>query len=445
MEKVFLSFIDSVNLCQKTDRILLGLSGGIDSICMFHLFRMAGYPIGIAHCNFQLRGDESDEDERFVQNLANEYDIPFFTVKFNTKEIAQKEGISIQMAARDLRYDWFEELRQKYDYNYIAIAHNRNDVVETFLINLTRGSGIKGFTGIKPKIKNIIRPLLFAARKEILDFLDKNNFEYREDSSNQSTKYSRNLIRHEIIPLFEQINPKFQETIIENIDKLRDTELIFKNEIERIKESIFFEKEERKLINIEPDGRKREFVLFIAKKGQDKVTALFISPASEKGRRTLRLGDNMWLYIPNVGKPIRITSLQSVVGGVFNNSDILRLDYSSEYDAAILEETEESYVLDCKAKTSSVAYDRLKMDVDKKTMVPVTIEGYAASGMLIKTLYYKDIKEFGDGLLRPSVLETDSPFYKGSKSVMIYAKIEKKELADEVFTLNYLSKVEELR
>jgi len=201
----------------------------------------------------------------------------------------------------------------------------------------------------------------------------------------------------------------------------------------------------RKLINIEPDGSKKEYVLFTVKKGQDKMVALFLSPASEKGRATLRLGDNMWLYIPSVGKPIRITSLQSVVGGVFNNSDILRLDYSSEYDATILEETEESYVLACKAKTSSVAYDRLKMNVDKKTMVPVTIECHAASGMLIKTLYYKEIKDFGDGLVRPSVLETDSPLYKGYKSIMIYAKITKKELADEVFTLNYLPRVDELR
>ena len=201
----------------------------------------------------------------------------------------------------------------------------------------------------------------------------------------------------------------------------------------------------RKLINIEPDGNKKEYVLFTVKKGLEKMVALFLSPASEKGRATLRLGDNMWLYIPSVGKPLRITSLQSVVGGVFNNSDILRLDYSSEYDAVILEETEESYVLDCKAKTSSVAYDRLKMDVDKKTMVPVTIECYAASGMLIKTLYYRDIKEFGDGLVRPSMLETDSPLYKGYKSVMIYAKITKKEFTDEVFTLNYLPRVDELR
>lgn len=201
----------------------------------------------------------------------------------------------------------------------------------------------------------------------------------------------------------------------------------------------------RKLINIEPDGSKKEYVLFTIKKGQEKMAALFLSPASEKGRSTLRLGDNMWLYIPSVGKPLRITSLQSVVGGIFNNSDILRLDYSTEYNATVLEESDDAYVLDCKAKTSSVAYDRLKMKVDKKTMLPATIECYAASGMLIKTLHYKENKSFGDGLIRPSVLETDSPLHKGYKSVMLFAKISKKDFADEVFTLNYLPRIDELR
>ena len=201
----------------------------------------------------------------------------------------------------------------------------------------------------------------------------------------------------------------------------------------------------RKLINIEPNGSKKEFVLYTVKKGKDKMIALFLSPASEKGRSTLRLGENMWLYIPNVGKPLRITSLQSVVGGVFNNSDILRLDYGLEYDVQQIEDKGEEYILDLKAKTSSVAYDRLKMRVDKKALVPTAIGCYAASGMLIKTLYYKDIKDFGEGFTRPSVLETDSPLYKGYKSVMLYAKIKKKDLADEVFTLNYMHRVDELR
>lgn len=201
----------------------------------------------------------------------------------------------------------------------------------------------------------------------------------------------------------------------------------------------------RKLINIEPDGRKKEFVLYTVKKGIDKMVALFLSPASEKGRSTLRLGDNMWLYIPNVGKPLRITSLQSVVGGVFNNSDILRLDYSVEYNAEKIEDKGDNYLLDLKAKFPTVAYDRVKMTVDKKILLPTTIECYAVSGMLIKTLHYSKIKDFGDGLSRPSYLETDSPLHKGYTSVMIFAKIKRKEFADEVFTLNYLPKVEELR
>lgn len=201
----------------------------------------------------------------------------------------------------------------------------------------------------------------------------------------------------------------------------------------------------RKLINIEPDGARKEFVLYTVKKGREKMVALFLSPASEKGRATLRLGDNMWLYIPNVGKPLRITSLQSVVGGVFNNADILRLDYSAEYEVSRIEEKGDSYLLDLKARSGSVAYDRLKMTVDKQALVPTVIECYAVSGMLIKTLYYKDIKDFGDGIRRPATIETDSPLYKGYKSLMLYAKIARRELADEVFTLNYLPRVEELR
>jgi len=201
----------------------------------------------------------------------------------------------------------------------------------------------------------------------------------------------------------------------------------------------------RKLINIEPDGRKKEFVLFTVKKGRDKLIALFLDPPSEKGRATLRLGDNMWLYIPGVGKPIRITSLQSVVGGVFNNSDILTLDYSVEYKAQKVEEQGDDYVLDLKARTASVAYDRLAMRVDRKTLLPVEIKAYAASGLLIKTLHFSQVKDFGNGIKRPSVLETDSPLYKGYKSVMIWAKIRPRKLADEVFTLNYLPRAGELR
>jgi outer membrane lipoprotein-sorting protein len=201
----------------------------------------------------------------------------------------------------------------------------------------------------------------------------------------------------------------------------------------------------RKLINVEPDGRKKEFVLYSLKKGPGTAVALFLQPASEKGRTTLRQDDNMWLYIPNVGKPIRITSLQSVVGGVFNNSDILRLDYGVEYTVEGVEDKGDNYVLDLKANSSSVAYDRLKMIVDKKMLLPTRIECYAISGMLIKNLQYSKVKDFGDGLVRPSMLETNSPLYKGYKSVMLFARIKKREVPDEVFTLNFLPRIDELR
>ena len=201
----------------------------------------------------------------------------------------------------------------------------------------------------------------------------------------------------------------------------------------------------RKLIDIQPDGSKREYVLYTLKKGRDKVEALFLSPPSDKGRVTLRLGDNMWLYMPEVGRPIRITSLQSVTGSVFNNADILRIDYSAEYGVEAATEERDAFVLSLKAKTGDIAYDRLKMWVDKKLLLPVAIEAYAASGLLIKTLHFKDVKDFGGGIKRPATLETDSPLQKGYKSVMLWSGIKKADFPDEIFTLNYLPRVQELR
>lgn len=201
----------------------------------------------------------------------------------------------------------------------------------------------------------------------------------------------------------------------------------------------------RKLINIEPDGRKREFTLFTVKKGADKVASLFLAPASEKGRSTLRVGDNMWLYIPNVGKPIRITSLQSVVGGVFNNADILQLDYAAEYDVEKAEEQGNEHLLHLKAKTKTVAYDRIRLRAEKERKLPTKIECLTEAGMLIKTLYFKDVKDFGNGILRPAVIETDSPLYKNYKSIMILAKLKAGDHKDEVFTLTFMPNLESLR
>ena len=201
----------------------------------------------------------------------------------------------------------------------------------------------------------------------------------------------------------------------------------------------------RKLINEEPDGSKKEFIFYMVKKDRDKVAMLYLAPASDRGRATLRLGDNMWLYIPRVGKPLRITSMQSVVGGVFNNADIMRLDYSVEYEASLLEKTETGYVLDLKARSKNVAYDRLKMWVDKEPVIVTKVECYAASGTFIKVIEFKKVEDFGGGVKRPAVVETTSPLFKGFRSIMIYSGIELKEFPDEVFTLGYMSRLEELR
>jgi outer membrane lipoprotein-sorting protein len=201
----------------------------------------------------------------------------------------------------------------------------------------------------------------------------------------------------------------------------------------------------RKLINVEPDGKQKEFVLYMVRKGNEKVAGVFLSPPSDKDRAMLRLGDNMWLYIPNVGKPVRITSLQSATGGVFNNADILRIDFGAEYNVAQLQDTLGEYLFSLKAKTNSVAYDRLRLWADKKTLLPTTIECLTEASMLIKTLHFKETKDFGGGIVRPSVIETDSPLYKGYKSIMIYAKIKRRPLKDEFFTINYMSKIKELR
>ena len=201
----------------------------------------------------------------------------------------------------------------------------------------------------------------------------------------------------------------------------------------------------RQLTDIQPDGSKKVSVLYTMKKGRDKVVALFLAPASDKGRVTLRLGDNMWLYMPDVGRPIRITSLQSVTGSVFNNADILRIDYTAEYNVEAAEEQNDAYLLSLKAKTGEVAYDRLKMWVNKQALLPVTIECYAASGLLLKTLHFSNIKDFGGGIKRPATLETDSPLYKGYKSMMQWSGLKKRDFPDEVFTLNYLPRVQELR
>jgi len=244
----FNKFISENDLCSPNDKILLGVSGGVDSIVMMDLFIEKNYRVGIAHCNFQLRTEESEEDQKFVEKLAQLKKIPFFTKRFETKEYARENSLSVQMAARELRYKWFDEIRSKYAYNYIAIGHNLDDVVETFFINLNRGTGIRGLTGIKPVFGDIIRPILFASRKEILVYAEKRNLNFREDSSNIDTIYVRNKIRHNIIPKFNKLTPDFNKTIIETIERLKDAEIILDNAIKNIKSEIIIEQSSNRIL-----------------------------------------------------------------------------------------------------------------------------------------------------------------------------------------------------
>jgi tRNA(Ile)-lysidine synthase len=230
-----LRYIPSENLFLPEEKILLAVSGGLDSCIMADLFHKAGFVFAIAHCNFQLRGQESERDEQFVRQLAARYKVQIFVNHFETAAFARKHKLSIQMAARQLRYEWFDELLVNEGFDHLATAHHLDDQVETFLINLARGTGIAGLHGILPKQGKIIRPLLFATRAELEKYAREYRVPYVEDSSNQSLKYTRNRIRHKVIPQLEKINPSIRQAIKETIERVRDAESIYKVIVENEK------------------------------------------------------------------------------------------------------------------------------------------------------------------------------------------------------------------
>jgi tRNA(Ile)-lysidine synthase len=250
MHERFRKYILENKLFSECDRILLAVSGGIDSMVMAHLFLELKNEIGIAHCNFSLRGEESDGDEALVKKFARENKLPFYSIKFNTTEFAVEKGISIQMAARELRYSWFEKIKTENNYNSVSVAHNLNDNIETLLINLTRGTGIAGLSGIKPMSGNIIRPLLFATRKEIENYCRTERIEFREDSSNAETKYTRNKIRHKVIPLLKQINPSIETTLNETAERLSGVNDIINEYIGDLKNKIITSESGNQIIKI---------------------------------------------------------------------------------------------------------------------------------------------------------------------------------------------------
>ncbi|MDB5281035.1 MAG: tRNA(Ile)-lysidine synthase [Bacteroidota bacterium] len=223
-------------------RCLLTVSGGMDSVVMCDLFNKAGFPFAIAHCNFTLRGKESDGDELFVKSLGEKYGVDVFTKAFDTKKYATEKNVSTQLAARELRYQWFEELRVEKKLNLIATAHHLNDNIETIVFNLVKGTGIRGLRGIPVRQGNIVRPLLFATRDEIQNHQKENQLQFREDSSNAEEKYTRNKIRHSVIPLLKEINPSLEATLGEKIDLFSQLEAMYERQMSNAAKQLFLQR-----------------------------------------------------------------------------------------------------------------------------------------------------------------------------------------------------------
>ena len=266
----FIKNIKQQNLFQKNDLLLLAVSGGVDSVALCELCFQAGFHFEIAHCNFQLRGEESERDEKFVSQLGEKYWTKVFVKKFETKKYAEENKISIQVAARELRYEWFEELLNEaiviseklpgksdsrllginqinssfitHQLKYILTAHHANDNIETLLMNFFKGTGIKGLQGILPKQGKIIRPLLFAKKEEILAFVNENNLEFVEDSSNASDKYTRNYFRNQLIPSIEKVFPKVEDNLINNIERFSEVDLLYQQAVQFHKDKLLEKK-----------------------------------------------------------------------------------------------------------------------------------------------------------------------------------------------------------
>lgn len=257
--KDFIKNVEKHNLFQKDSELLLAVSGGSDSVVLCELCFQAGFHFEIAHCNFQLRGEESERDEKFVRQLAEKYWTKVFVKKFETKKYAKENRISIQVAARKLRYEWFEELiknnrrqpnagdrycisdMQRHP-SYILTAHHANDTIETLLMNFFKGTGIKGLQGILPIQGNIIRPLLFARKEEILAFANENNLEFVDDSSNVTNKYTRNYFRNQLIPSIQTVFPNVEENLIHNIERFKEVEVLYDQAIQFHKKKLLEKK-----------------------------------------------------------------------------------------------------------------------------------------------------------------------------------------------------------
>jgi len=236
------NYIGKNNLLQLGDKIIVGLSGGVDSVVLLSVLHDLGYECLAAHCNFHLRTEESARDEQSAAGFAVSLPVPFFKKDFDTKAVAKERGISIEMAARDLRYEWFEELRKNENAGTIAVAHHQDDSIETMLLNLIRGTGIRGLTGIKPRNGFVVRPLLCVSKAEILQYAQTNSLSYVNDSSNSLPEFTRNKIRLQVLPLLKTLNPSINDALNQTMYNLNEAVKIYDDEVEKFKKSVYDEK-----------------------------------------------------------------------------------------------------------------------------------------------------------------------------------------------------------
>ena len=238
MQQKVQTYIQKHQLLTQEGKIIVGVSGGTDSVVLLHILTSLGYDCIIAHCNFHLRMEESDRDELFVRNLAKVQKIPYYYIDFETSKYADEHNISIEMAARDLRYSWFYELLNNHNAQEIAVAHHADDSIETLLMNLVRGTGLRGLTGIQPRNHKVVRPLLCLTRLEIETYLIRHDLDHVEDSTNVTTDYQRNKFRNEILPLLAEINPSVRQTLYTSLDRFNGILSIYEQAIDKITDEI---------------------------------------------------------------------------------------------------------------------------------------------------------------------------------------------------------------
>lgn len=237
----------------KEKKLLIAISGGLDSVVLTHLLHHLKYSVSLAHCNFTLRGNESDLDEAFVKELAKKHSIPIFTKSFNTKSFADEHKLSIQVAARELRYKWFASLAANIKFDFILTAHHADDNLETIIFNLTRGTGIDGLTGIPKKNGNILRLLIPFSRVAIENYAIAKKLNWREDKSNASTKYARNKIRHKVIPVLKELNPNLLDSLQNTVQHLQDAKSIVEAKIKEVKKEVIEEEKNTESLKIRID------------------------------------------------------------------------------------------------------------------------------------------------------------------------------------------------